>query len=416
MTKNSASQTELVEEANSVAQARVRHALAAAGWKLRESRALLHAAFAVSHGSSKYVVAVKTLREGRHALIEAVFADAALRARADLRAGERALVFVVLPRPSPRIVERLRRYAEALAPDADWAVLGDAGIAGSHGAGLEASSAAFERRPRGSARGQVRFDLFSDLNQWLLKVLLAQPRDDGTSLLPAFLAAPRPSASADAIRNGRQLAQRARVSEPTAARFLVALESGGWIADRKRSMQLQRIPELLERWRAAASRPELEVGARFLFPPDDPLAALAVRLNPQSSGTSIDDEEARDPGAVQWNAAPRACFALFAALKHLRKSFVAGAPIHVHAELIDDALLSRLGLRRARAGEPVDVFLRVPRATESVFRAAVQAPGLIPCTDIVQCWLDVANHPVRGAEQAAEVWKFLAPRLDLDPR
>jgi hypothetical protein len=32
--------------------------------------------------------------------------------------------------------------------------------------------------------------------------------------------------------------------------------------------------------------------------------------------------------------------------------------------------------------------------------------------DVIQCWLDVADHPVRGAEQAERLWeRVLQPHL-----
>jgi hypothetical protein len=59
-----------------------------------------------------------------------------------------------------------------------------------------------------------------------------------------------------------------------------------------------------------------------------------------------------------------------------------------------------LGLRSAR--DRVDVYLRVPRAPESVFRAAVHNERLV-VADVLQIWLDLLEHPTRGAAQAEEI-------------
>jgi len=74
-------------------------------------------------------------------------------------------------------------------------------------------------------------------------------------------------------------------------------------------------------------------------------------------------------------------------------------------------MLEDLGLRRAEPGEAVDVFVREPRFPRAVFSGAVAVDGL-PVSDIVQCWLDVADHPARGEEQAAQIWeRVFEPRL-----
>jgi hypothetical protein len=51
------------------------------------------------------------------------------------------------------------------------------------------------------------------------------------------------------------------------------------------------------------------------------------------------------------------------------------------------------------ADHQADVFVRVPKNPEAVFRAAVERDG-VPATDILQVWLDVSNHPARGKDQA----------------
>jgi hypothetical protein len=51
------------------------------------------------------------------------------------------------------------------------------------------------------------------------------------------------------------------------------------------------------------------------------------------------------------------------------------------------------------ADHHADVFVRVPKNPEAVYRAAVARDG-VPATDILQVWLDVSNHPARGKDQA----------------
>lgn len=77
----------------------------------------------------------------------------------------------------------------------------------------------------------------------------------------------------------------------------------------------------------------------------------------------------------------------------------------------DDGIES-LGLSGHDADEHPDVWIRIPKNRESVFRGAVMKKG-VPVSDIVQVWLDIAHHPSRGKEQADLIWrKILAPALE----
>jgi hypothetical protein len=107
----------------------------------------------------------------------------------------------------------------------------------------------------------------------------------------------------------------------------------------------------------------------------------------------------------------RVCAGLFSAAELLGLSFVHGAPRHLYVEERNPELFQLLGLVSAREGESVDVFVRVPVARASIFRAAVEVDE-VPASDVLQVWLDVAAHPARGRAQADEIWRrILAPSL-----
>lgn len=100
---------------------------------------------------------------------------------------------------------------------------------------------------------------------------------------------------------------------------------------------------------------------------------------------------------------------LFAAADHHGIGFVHGVQPHVYIERLDAEALQTLGLSSENADRNADVFVRVPKNQDALFRASVQRNGL-PVADILQVWLDVGNHPVRGKEQAEQIWKrILAP-------
>ena len=84
---------------------------------------------------------------------------------------------------------------------------------------------------------------------------------------------------------------------------------------------------------------------------------------------------------------------------HSLFKFVHGTEPHLYIERLDRKVLRELGLSLEVADHHADVFVRVPKNPEAVFRAAVERDG-VPATDILQVWLDVSNHPARGKEQA----------------
>jgi hypothetical protein len=125
--------------------------------------------------------------------------------------------------------------------------------------------------------------LFSDLNQWMLKVLLAPEIPDG------LLSAPRGQ-----YRNASQLARAANVSVMSAFRFVQQLQREGYLHESAPYLSLVRREDLLGRWQALSVRSIREVPMRFVLP-GDVQAQLRKLL---SSG--------------------RACLALFAAADALK--------------------------------------------------------------------------------------------------
>jgi hypothetical protein len=187
------------------------------------------------------------------------------------------------------------------------------------------------------------------------------------------------------------LGARAEVSAPAAWRLFAALRADGFLDD---DGEVVRASNLLSRWRAAALRPQRQVGAVWIMPGRKPLDRLQRSLAEQPAG--------RKPGAA---------LGLFAACDALGVGHVRGAPIHLYVRDVEGGRLERLGLAVAPRGQAADVQVRVARWPESVFRAAVRPDG-VPVADIIQCWLDVSAEPTRGAEQASFIWRrVLGPAI-----
>jgi hypothetical protein len=217
------------------------------------------------------------------------------------------------------------------------------------------------------------------MNQWMLKVLVGQP------LAKELLSVPR-----QPIRSAADLARCADASIPAAWRVMAELKASGHLDDAGRVV---RVADLLARWRAAALRPQRELGGAWILPGRSPVERLRRTL--------ADMAPEQEP--------PSACLGLFAACDALGVGHVRGAPVHVYVRRADPELLEHLGLAVTGRERSPDVIVRVARWPESVFRAAVRADG-VPAADIMQCWLDVSSHPTRGAEQSAFIWKRVLGR------
>jgi hypothetical protein len=250
-------------------------------------------------------------------------------------------------------------------------------------------------------REQLKIDLFSGVNQWLLKVMLAP------NIPKSLLAAPR-----EEYRNASQLAQASGVSIMSAFRFVKQLQEEGFLHE-SGELRLVRVEQLMRRWQVVQPSWR-EFRMRWLIRRDAPDALYAaireVLANPNLP-------RVRRPNIPRSKLAERPappirlCVGLFFAAELLGLSFVHGAPRHLYVEEQNPELFELLGLARAREGEPVDVFVRVPVARAAIFRPAVNVNG-VPASDVLQIWLDVASHPARGSAQADELWRrVLAPSL-----
>lgn len=318
-------------------------------------------------------------RDARRDELAARLADAYLRARAaSHRLRARPFAVIGAPNISDRMADSLRDYAREYLDGSAWGLLDGNGRLELHGI----PSPPVESRGAPSAlsppRAPEQVDLFSDLNQWMLKVLLA-PR-----LASALLSAPRP-----APRDARRLARLASVSEPHAARLVRHLRREGFLHE-SGALDLVRVDELLALWAARFKAPVHDLPARWLLPRGEAAAQLRDSLARHARTPS--KEAGASPGI-------RACLGLFAAADALGLGLVSGVAPHLYLEHASAESLEPLGLAIAAPGEPVDVWVRVPRYPESCFRGAVLVDG-VPASDVLQCWLDAGGHPARGVEQA----------------
>ncbi|MCA1601177.1 MAG: hypothetical protein LC776_05895 [Acidobacteria bacterium] len=349
-----------------------------AGWRVeREPPRQSQLDMIVRRPGVVYAVEVKAGVEGRGDRLVPLFAQAVLQSLRGAGKSAAPLAVVAAPKISARAAEQVLKFAEQYAPDAAVGVIDFDGLRLFRGPHLEELNAeAPHKSSIASKAPRVSGHLFSDLNQWMLKVLVAPEVPE------ELLSAPRGQ-----YRNASQLAHAAKVSVMSAFRFVQQLQNEGYISESDKYLSLVRREDLFRRWQASSQRSVKEVPMRYLLK-GDPRAQLRRML---SSG--------------------RACLALFAAAEALKLGFVEGVPPYIYVERVQPANLSAWkNLRQCEPDEPPDLILRQAPAPQSVFRGLVRPEGMA-ASDVLQIWVDVSSHPSRGREQADLIRKRVLDRI-----
>jgi hypothetical protein len=290
----------------------------------------------------------------------------------------------------PSVAEQIKEFAERYAPDVGVGVIDAEGFRAFVGSGLEGLDAKPSGRLSRHIAPQHLPDLFSDLNQWMLKILLGQ------RLPESLLSVPR-----EDLRNASQLAEVAHVSVMSASRLANQLEQEGFLDHFRERLQVVRADELLERWVSANRQKARDIPARWIIKKEEnQLFASVAKYAAESKADLALKSKPRSSRVMK--APQRLCIGLFAAADALGLGFVRGAPLHLYLERLDLDVLRRLGLSVEDADRRADVQIRIPSNKESVFRAAVLREGL-PVSDVLQVWLDVSAHPARGRAQADQI-------------
>jgi len=318
-------------------------------------------------GPYRYAVELKSEPEGRPDRALALLSQAILQASryaADL--AMQPLAVVGVGNASSSLRRRFVDFQRDYAPDVAVGLVSEAGGSLFIGPGLEGLN---REEPKAFRRGKAAqprkaSDLFSDLNQWMIKVLLAP------ELPERLLHAPRGE-----YLSGSELAQAAQVSPMSASRFLRRMQEEGFLDDSGGPLQLVRRGELFRRWQSAAMRSSPELRMSYLIPAAGPrqLHKLASRSE--------------------------ACIGLFEAAHMLGVGHVSGAVPHVYVRRLSPPRGGEWpGVAPCAPGELPQVIMKQANAPESVFRGAVRS-GEVLVADVLQVWLDVSAHPSRGAEQ-----------------
>jgi len=361
------------------------------GWEVRrEPQVPGEADLVVKNGNLEYVIALKRAPESRRDRVVPLLAEAMLQAQAYAQKipQARGLAIIASPHLSPAVVDQALEFHRNYAPDVAVGFFDDRGFRKFWAPGLESLNSPPPEIDQGrrAVPESPSYSLFSDLGQWMLKVILAQ------HIEPRFLSAPRRK-----LRNASELALAAGVSQVSASRLVRQLEAEGFLDRYADQLELVRVEDLLEEWQAAERRAFKEIPCRWVIPGHGRKQFESALQD--YSARQIHQQPAED--YREKRSSPRVCLGLFAAAEALGVGFVQGVAPVLYVERMEAELIQQLGISQERAIQ-ADVYLRIPSHKEAIFRAAVEHKGIL-VSDALQVWLDVSNHPSRGKEQADRI-------------
>ncbi len=325
---------------------------------------------ALRAGERRLLVELKLVRGPRIPEVEGQLARASLRLRA--HAGDQdvlTIAVVGLSSFGSKLLNAIRSFMDEFAPGVGWGLMGECGRAVFRIPGLdlewEREASLPEPRRRKAERGDRQ--LFTDLNRWMLKVLLLENASN------EFWGGPR-----QRPRHPTGLAKIALVSVAKAHNFAAAFEVKGFLRRSRHGLKLVRVQELLQSWLQSE---------RNGFPKAVPVRALVPPLSRE--------EPVLPPPAGEVAVLGGAFAALHRGL--LRVGGHQLPLVHVRIPIgraIQDWQLEECEPRDA------EIVLSRPLFPQSVFRGRVLRSNQLPLVDLWQIALDSISGTARGNEQA----------------
>ncbi len=277
------------------------------------------------------------------------------------------LAVVIVPSVGHKTVAAVRGFMSSYMEGAAWALVDQAGNARVSIPALAIDVDRSVARVDRVQAGRTSVSLFSDLNRWLLKILLLAD-------VPEHLwGGPR-----QAVVSNPELGRVAGVSPEMVRRFVTAFQDRDLLRQTSEGLRLVRRSALLELWRA-----DQTLTAR---------PAVAVRRLIAGSGSVSD--LAGLPGF-----ADLAVVGGFEACRYLGLLHTfAPRQVEVYVTVPVSEALRRFGLEKCSPAD-ADIWLLPTRRSRSVLGGRLIVDG-IPVVDAFQAALDVLRHPGRGREQS----------------
>jgi len=330
--------------------------------------------FILVHPPRRHAVEIVSVPAPRIADVIGRFATAILRINAaEPPSGAECLVAVVMPSFGQKVIVAVTEFMSQYAPKLAWALVdfkhrlhfADPQAGRTHTTALDAP--ADSPAPPPSSTGPRTSRLFTDLNSWMLKILLlSEATIEGW---------PGPR---ERIDNPTRLSRVAKVAVQTAHSFFKTFAEHGFVRmSQTRGVHVVRARALLELWLAhEQQRPVVRTFARSVYGVLDNWKRLAGGAG-QTRFALGGFDACRRHGVLH--------------------TAVSGVPVLVHGESVP-ALVGAWDLQYCSEAEAQLVFVN-QQAEESVFRGVIRQAG-VPVVDILQAALDVAPMPNRGIEQA----------------
>jgi len=277
------------------------------------------------------------------------------------------LVLGYAPRIGSKAVERVEEFMSLNADDVSWGLLDQAGRVRLHfpAQGLDVDRRSIKGAEKAEPERSRQVQLFSDLNRWLLKILLLRDAPAG------MWGGPR-----ELVDTPTLLGRVGNVSVAKAHRFFNAFEDRNYLRRTAEGIRVVRKELLMNAWMTEEiHHQKAEMPARFLFEPTD---------NPLERLTRLPDQRFAISGF-------EAC-----RLHGVLHTVSPGLTIHVEDDF--SAFLEHWDLEECTHRD-ANVVLTRQRYPESVFRGTVMFQNL-PVVDLLQAALDVRPLKSRGLEQA----------------
>lgn len=331
--------------------------------------------FIVEIQGDRYAAMVKTLTSPRTEDVIGRFSTMILQSqRTHWPPETMPLLTVAVPRWGTPMADRIRSHMQEHAPHFTWALLdhvrGAIHLEPSTAGGESQPLVWYSEAPLTTSRVKRNANLFTDLNMWLLKVLL-------------YKDAPEPYRIdiSSRIENPNHLSTLADVSRRTAYSFFKTFESMDFLRNTKnKGIHVVRRPALLEMWIQEATR------------------TSPVKLHCCSSFGELDSWEDLLQRAGDMS------FALggFGACRMHGVLHTNASPIwdvHIKGDIL--TFESLWNLQACGENEAQINFIESTR-TGAIFRCINRRQAL-PMVDLIQSALDVAPLPGRGREQAEHI-------------
>jgi hypothetical protein len=318
---------------------------------------------------SKYAARIVTVTAPRVADVLGRLAVAILqRQEWCARRGMSPFIAILTPAFGPKMVEAVRDFVQRHADDVSWMLVNPQG--GHHlelkaRTGLVVADHVAGPSQQATRPGIRKGTIFSDLNRWMLKLLLL--RDAPTRYAPPFRGR---------IENPTSLGRVAQVSVETSHQFVRAFAERDFLRVERGDLKLVRRKELLE----------------ALLAEERQSSPVWTHVRTADGGTFDLDRVISD---LPVNGIAVGGFE--ACRRHGLLHTAPGVPLLL-LEGPPNALVATWDLDYCGPRE-AQIVIAEPRYRASVFRAAAQIDG-VPVVDPLQAALDVAPVPGRGLEQA----------------